>query len=720
MPDFKDHAATLVTLGKRQDADRDMRAKARESHIFIDKEDGQWESFWWNANSGAPRYTFDMVGPIVDQIAGEMEQADFDIKISPAGGEASKDDAKLLDGLIRNIESISNASSIYNSAGRNMTTGGLDGWEVKQEFVDDDSFSQDLVIKRVSNWLDSVWFGPHTEPDASDSKYGFKLEDVEKTEYDERWPEGSGQSVGTDRQGEAYPNKQAAVVVGQVYFIKLQPRVLVKTSRGRVFEEEQIAKVKDEMAEAGETITGSRTRDKKVVFSRLFDGGGWLNKEQETVFNFVPLIPTYGNFKVFENTLIYRGAVEKLMDPQRVFNYAKSREIGEGALGPRSKYWLTLKQVAGNEDTIGTLNTNTDPAQIFTHDPENPGTPTLSPGPQVNNGLHTIGEDMRGVVGQTAGLFAANMGDNPGLQSGVAIDKLQKKGDTGTIKYFSSQEIAICHTARILIDAIPRVYPEDRIVRILNEDGTFDMTQVNQKVLDLDTLAMVTLNDLTKGKYDVTCSSGPSFQNRQQETVSAILEVAAIDPTIMETGGDVMLGNISAPGMDILAERKREQLLNAGLIPAEQMTDEEKAKIQQAQQQAQQNQQSDPAMLIGQAELINAQTGASKEQREREEAQISIQERQAKLDLGQQTEDRKSDELDHTIEKDDFNQDLQAQQQLMAQNKQIVDELQSQAQTLKLIREAMGIESIVGPGNTEAYIEQAQQVQDAQELTGSQ
>jgi len=717
MPDFNDHDDVLKTLVKRQDAERDMRAKSREAHIFIDKEDGQWEQFWWEANRNAPRYTFDMVGPIVDQVAGEMEQADFDIKISPSGGEASKDDAKLLDGLIRNIETISNASDVYNAAGRNMVTGGLDGWEVKQEFVDDDSFSQDLTINSVANWLDSVWFGPHTKPDASDSKYGYKLESVEKAEYDERWPKGSGQSVGVDRLGNAYPNKEEAVVVGQIYYIKLVSRKLVKTSLGRVFEESEIAAIKDEMEEKGEIITGTRTRDKKVVHSRLFDGGDWLNEEQETVFNFVPLVPLYGNFKVFENTLIYRGVVEKLIDAQRVFNYAKSREVSEGALAPRSKYWMTLKQTAGHTDTLATLNTNNDPVQIYEHDPDNPGPPELSQGPQINAGLHTIGEDMRGVVGQTAGLFAANMGDNPGLQSGVAIGKLQNKGDTGTIKYFTSEEISICHTARIMIDAIPRVYSGARQLRILREDGTFDMSKVNEKVFDRQSKRMVTLNDLTKGKYDVTCSSGPSFQSRQQETVSGILEVAAVDPTIMQTGSDIMLKNMSAPGMDLLSERKREQLFNAGLIPAGQMTDEEKAKVQQAQQNAQQNQEPSPEMLIGQAELLKAQTGQQEEQRKTQESQIDVQERIAKLKLAIGKEDRESDKLSHTIDQDSFKQFISQQQLQMDQQKLIVDNLQTQAETLKIIREAMGVQTFTGPGTEKAFIDQAQVVQGAQELT---
>ncbi|MES0328164.1 MAG: hypothetical protein ABUK13_08235, partial [Gammaproteobacteria bacterium] len=111
MPDFSDHSKAIELLETAQGADHDNREAAREAHLFLDKRDGQWEPFWWNANSGKPRYTFDLSNPIVDQISGEMEQADFDIKVKPAGGEATKDIAQTFDGLIRNIENISSATS---------------------------------------------------------------------------------------------------------------------------------------------------------------------------------------------------------------------------------------------------------------------------------------------------------------------------------------------------------------------------------------------------------------------------------------------------------------------------------------------------------------------------------------------------------------------------------------------------------------------------------
>ena len=44
-----------------------------------------------------------------------------------------------------------------------------------------------------------------------------------------------------------------------------------------------------------------------------------------------------------------------------------------------------------------------------------------------------------------------------------------------------------------------------------------------------------------------------------------------------------------------------------------------------------------------------------------------------------------------------------------------MQELKNNADVLKTLREAMGVDSIVGPHNTEAYIQQAEMVTETQE-----
>lgn len=615
--DYSQHQDVIELLDKCQQADKDNRERVRESHLFLDKRDGQWEPYWWNSNEEKPRYTFDMVNPIVDQVASEIEQSDYDIKVSPAGGNATKDIALSYDGIIRNIEQMSNAKTTYAQCARNMVIGGMDGWRVVQKYVDDNSFDQDLAIEHIGNFVDRVWFDPAAEnQDKSDSRYAFVLHPMAKDEYEARFPEGSGESVDDDREGEAYYDKAECVVVGEFLYLESEDRELVMMSNGQVHEvNDDFEKVVDDLAVIGVTEVKRRTRKKHYVCSRFFDAKDFLEDKKETVFCRIPVVPAYANYKIFENKTIYWGVVEKLLDPQRVMNYSVSREIEEGALAPRAKYWMTPAQAAGYEDSLSTLNTNADPVQFYNVDPETPSVPQQQGGAQVNPGLGRISEAMRQIIGQTAGMFAANMGDNPGLQSGVAIKQLQDRGSNSTMKYSRSLEIAVAATGRILKDAIPMVYDTERQVRVLREDESYDMVPINQKVIDGQTGEIVTVNDLQVGTYDVTCRAGPSFRNRQQETIEAITTLAQTDPSLMQIAGDLLLQNISTPAASQIAERKRIQMITAGLIPQSQMTEEELQEMQQKMQQQSQGQQApDPAMVLAQAEQMKAQADMMKAQ----------------------------------------------------------------------------------------------------------
>jgi hypothetical protein len=623
----------LARLKDVQEAEHDMRQQAREAHEFVTHREGQWEPKWWEQNEGKPRYTFDLVGPIIDQVAGTLEKRDFSINVTPTGGDASEDVAETLSGLIRSIENLSGAGQIYNRATREAITCGLDGWRVVQKYVEGDSFDQDLCIEKVNSFLDRVWFGPHEEPDASDAEYCWILAGVDREEFKQRYPEAEDASVEQDREAHAYFHRHDQVMVGEFLYLQDVEHEIVLMSNGAVYAVDELESVADELAQMGIVEEKRRKRKKRVVYSRLFSAHDWLTPPRETVFeNWIPVIPCYANFKVYEDKLTYHGVVERLRDAQRVFNYSLSREVEEGALAPRSKFWMTEEQAAGHEETLATLNTNADPVQFYNPDPLAPGAPPQTGGAQINPGLRNISEAMRAIIGQTAGMFAANLGDNPGLQSGVAIEALQDRGDTGSNKYTEARETAQRHTARILVDAIPRVYGPRRQIRILGEDGSQETVTVGQVIQDQQTGQLVTLNDLSQGRYDVSCASGPSFRSRQNETVSTLVELGKVDPSLLELGGDVLASNIQSPGMKDVGARKRMQLFNAGLIPQDQMTNEELALMQQQQSQPPQE---SPEMVLARAEEAKAQADAMAVQQKVQESQQQLQIDLQKLELEQ-------------------------------------------------------------------------------------
>lgn len=722
MEKYSDYNDVISMLSSAQDVETDNREAAREAHNFVDKRDGQWEPEIVNAMSNRPRYTFDKVNPIIDQISGEIDQADFDIRVRPGGGDATKKTAAVYDGIIRSIESASNAQYIYSQAARAAVTSGIGGWMVVQDWADSDAFDQDLLIRPLNNFEDRVFFDENAEmQDQSDANHVFVLTPLSKREYDRRWPKGSGVSVSKGNMDEVYYFKKESVVVGQIFYKKPITKELVLFSDGSVREATaELEKIIDELKAQGITEAKRRKRQSHKVVSRLFDGSGWLNAEQETVFDLLPVIPVYANFRIREGKILYRGVVEKMIDPQRVYNYTRSRETEEVALSPRAKYWMTRKQAQGNESQLSTLNTNADPVQFYNTDPDAPP-PAQQGGAQINQGLISAARTSAADLQEAAGLFGINQGRvDGGPLSGIAIQSLQNKGDNSTIKYFHAVEVAITATAKVLIKAIPKVYDTERQIRLLSEDGSQEIMTVNERVFDNQTQQWVVANDLSKGSYDVTCDVGPAFKNRQQEAVKALSELMANIPMVGDASADVMLKNINSPGVDIVAERVRAQMVANGMIPMSQLTEEEKAQIQQAQMMAQMQ----PPEKSAQDRIADAEI--ARVEAETADVISKSQERQAKSDLDTIKLELRQQEIDNKHQIDQLSLMMKRQDQNMSHQQAMVeaqlkgqqamfDILNQQAQTLKLLKEAMGATAIVGPEVAETYMNQAEMITEQQE-----
>jgi hypothetical protein len=743
--DFENHNKVLNLLKESQSNEDEQRQAARDAKLFLIKRDGQWDPYAIEALEGRYRGTFDMCTPIVDQISGEIDQSDFTMKISPSGGDASIDTAQTLEGLLRNILNISNAKEIFSAASRSNVIGGFDAWEIVTDWIDGDSFDQDLFIRKIANAIDSVWFDMDSiQQDRSDAKWGWKLVRKTKDEYDRMWPDGSGQSIGDNTHANAYDNKGEFITVGQFYYKKKVKIDIVKMTDGSVHKvDEKFLKVQDELAAQGITIEVDndgnekrRTRKSWRVWSRLFDGGDWLQPEEETVFDYIPLIPIYGNFDIFENKPIYYGKLEKLFDQQRILNYAMSRDIEDGALSPSPAIWMTNTQAEGND--YSTMNTDNDPVRFYNPDPEAPMMPQTIGGPQVSSGLQATIAQSKEMILASSNSFNALQGNAMPQQSGIAGAQQIEQANIGSIKWFKPLQIAECHTAKILVNAVPRVYDGARQARILEEDGTSSIIPLNATIFDEQTQTNVELNDLSIGEYDVVCDYGPAFNSQQKETAQAFLDIASIDPTVIQQGKDILLKNLAVPGMDQMAERARIEGINNGSIPEKQWTDEERQEIQQAQAAAaQQEQQPDPMMIAAQAEMQKAQAEQMNAQNKQSEIQgnqqLKGQELQlsmAELQLRQQEFDRQSsdkfnleaakisqgqEKLDQSAMKMQMDQQNQQFNQQLSIMKQQMDEMTAAVNNMKTIREAAGVDTIVGPGVVDNFKTQSDIVSDEQD-----
>jgi hypothetical protein len=153
------------------------------------------------------------------------------------------------------------------------------------------------------------------------------------------------------------------------------------------------------------------------------------------------------------------------------------------------------------------------------------------------------------------------------------------------------------------------------------------------------------------------------------------------------------------PGSGVLADRVRQNMLLSGQIPEEEMTDEEKEFLA-----AQPEPKPDPVETALEREADNAddkvQLAGIEEVRKEKETD-------AKIASDVREQDRKDAESAAKIANESMRTAL-------AQMKGLADELKAHADAWKSMREAMGLDTISGPGGVQAFIDQAAVIRDSQ------
>ncbi len=620
-------------LKDSQESDSDQRDNSRESDRFLLEKDGQWEENIRRQldSQKRPRYTFDKVTPVIESMMADIEDMDFGCNVKPAGSGADKDLALTYEGMIRTIQNMSRSDSLFRDSCRRLMRRGFDAWIVRAKYADPWSFEQDLFIESIPNAVNRVWVSnTSTKADSSDSDFAYVLSSVSPAEYYKRWPEGSGVSIDDYDEDDNYDDYQPEVItIAERYYKKDKMIEVAQMSNGEVHEvNDDYKKIKDELALKGvKEVKVKKIEDFTWCYS-VFDGGGILQDETETVFKSNPVVTVYGNYEhVGQNSKItYSGIVLKEMDAQRVHNYAKSREIEEGALAPRSKWWMTKKQAKGHGDQLARMNISADPVQFYEPDSEAPA-PYYSQTAQANPALTLLSQQMAMDIKEQAGVFSAMQGDFAGRLSEDTVRMQIDRGTAATRKWVNALINGIRRTCEILVETIPAVYDTKREFAITGMDGKEDMVMLNEEIYDQQSGKLVKLNNLNAGKYKVVCNAGPAFANKLEAGLDALLKYAAIDPTVVQQGGDIILKAIDAPLVDQIAERKRVQMLQTGMIPPDQMTDEEK---QAAMQAAQQSKQPDPMMVAAQAEMKKAMNQEAELQIKMQAQQIELMKLQQK------------------------------------------------------------------------------------------
>ena len=504
-----------------------------------------------------PVLVLDKLNQYVRQIVNDGRQNRPSIKVRPVDSGADMATAEVFQGIIRHIEDRSGADAAYDTALDSAATCGFGFFTVTTEYASDETFDQEICIERIRNPL-SVMIDPDAQKaDASDMKYAFVIEEMDKDEFKENYPGKYPEDFKSDRDyGDWFGDH---VRIARYWWVEEKDRKLHLLRDGKVISEESMDMLKSEGIDVEGEIVETRDIPKKTVKHCLMSGNDYLEEPKEWIGKHIPILVVWGNEIDIEGKVVHSGIIRPGKDPQRLYNYSRSAFAERVALTPKAPWVAAEGQVEDYADEWATANVENH--SVLRYKPMSlNGQPVPPPQRQTAADVPAgFAQDMQiseHDIQAAIGMYNASLGAPSNERSGKAIMARQKEGDVGTFHYHDNLNRAIRHCGRILVDLIPRIYDSNRVVRILGYDGSVGEATLDPNIPEASQMNGVqSLYNLGVGTYDVTISTGPSYTTLRQEAAQAMIEMTQANPALMQIVGDLMIKNMDWPGAEEISER---------------------------------------------------------------------------------------------------------------------------------------------------------------------
>jgi len=605
----------LITEAKKRlnyeiDKDNGNRTRSRDDLRFLTIPGAQWDDVVARERKmwGRPMLEVNVLPKYVDQVTGEMRMNKSKIDIIPADDDADMDQAKLRAGKIKEIEYNSAAKNIYDACGDGITECGYAAMEVLAEYSDNNPFEQELKIKLIDDPINRVYLDSRFDPYFYDNaEYGFKITVYDKDRFEEEFP---GADYVTNQGSNNEINKNLivddGVVVVEYFYKEKRNKTMVLLSDDRIMEkseaEKEIQRLKDhqkmaveqgikltqpiiipEILKERKDVEECQVKYIKFVSDDILERNVWPG-------TIIPLAILHGKVRIIDGERYICGLIRNAIDSQKMLNYWHTTAVESIALAPNTPVVMTDEMVAGNEDDWTSAHKRNYAYLTYKPDPAQPNGPyrlqPSTPSPALFNELDRAENNIE----STIGMHKTDVGQTGPEVSGNAIEARQLPGHVSTFVYQDNLIKGIERIGKILLDAMPQIYDNERTTRVLREDGEEENTLINTTVgnalnaaqndpkkysgLNLEDLKDkaekegydADYNKMSNGQYRVIVTTGPSFETKRQEAAQRMLDFAQISGTMNPIDKYYYLKNADWEGASELAEAVRKQI-PYGILP---------------------------------------------------------------------------------------------------------------------------------------------------------
>lgn len=499
--------------------------------FVYDVDEGQWpdEIRKKRASAGRPIITVNKLQKTLRRIRGDHKMNPTQMKVIPVDDKADPAMAELYNGLLRQIEYLSDAEIAYDTAYNHAISSSVGFFRLITKYSKDDNFEQDIFIKRIINPM-AVHFDPYAQEfNLEDARYCFVEDLIDKKEYERRYGKGEAINFESNRTlfGEWMTTDK--IRIAEYFYKELYQKKIVQLETGEVIPIENKITI-DALRSMGQVIKRERTIESYKVMWCKINGIDVLEKSEWPIDD-IPIVPMFGDEVVADGKRYYLSLARGAKGPQQMYNYWATAATETVALAPKMPFIVDHRQIKGFTTEWEEANTEN---RMFIRYNAIAGMqkPTREPQTQVPAAIMNMMQQTAYDVEDHLGQYESSKGETSNERSGKAINARIMQSDKGTFLFIDNSTRAKIAALKQVIKLIPKIYDTQRAVRIKGDNGQEQVVTVNKPIGFDDAGQVMMENDLSVGTFDLIATTGASYSSRRQEMVDKLLQSMQYAPGV--------------------------------------------------------------------------------------------------------------------------------------------------------------------------------------------
>lgn len=541
------------------DADEHNRSAALEDLRFVHEPGAQWDDLMKKSRGDRPCYEFNELRIKCKRIVNDMRANRPQAKVR-GYEDTDKKTAEIIEGLGRNMWNCSDADTIIDNAGEYQVAGGMAAWRIVTDYESHKSMTQDIYIEGIRNPFCLYWDPAAKDHLKRDAEDWVLTERISREAFEAKYGKAAPVDFETEREDDDDwgLNSDAETVRVAEYWYKEPIEIeLWQLANGDVIDSTRDPKAQrlDPLKDPGQKVVKRRTVKTHNIMQTIVSGNAVLERPKVCAGSQHRFIVVFGETIVIDGETYWFGLPRFSKDAQRNANITNTVAMESVVRFLQSPYWATAKQVEGLLPQLKDAFQKGSPVALYNPDEKAPGPPIRTGSPDLPVAMLQLAEKSARLMDSTTGIYPPSVGGaEPGKNSGRAIIATQQSGEIATFNFQDNMAKGVQRSWEIFIDLVPHIYDTERTIRVLGADGAEDFVKVNSFVQAEDG-SMQPLNDLSRGKFDVTITVGPSFSTKRQEAVEVYGELFGKNPQLQAVAGDLFFKAMDAPYSEEISDR---------------------------------------------------------------------------------------------------------------------------------------------------------------------